>query len=120
MRMLRRILVAAIFVALIIAVRLFPDRNPAVIDIDLIVTQVGGVELWLALLTTFGAGVGCAMVVFGILRLRSGLLGRRYRKAIVGLEAEVHHLRNLPLAGGNLGEPDTEFAVVEGRANSRP
>ena len=127
MRMLRRTTVVALFVALIIAVRLFPDQNRAAVDIDLIVSQVSAVELWLALLATFAAGAGCALAVFSVFWLRSGLLGRRYRKAIAELEAEVHHLRNLPLAGGNLGDPDSaldsafdsDFDVAEGRVSSR-
>ena len=47
---------------------------------------------------------------------KNGLVNRRYRKAIGGLEAEVHQLRNLPLApdsearGSPAGGPQAEGA----------
>ena len=122
MRMLRRISAGVLLVALIIVVRLFPDHNRTPVDVDLIVKTIPGVELWLVLLTTFAAGIACALLVSSFLWLRSGFIGRHYRKAISELEAEVHHLRNLPLAGGDLGEPDdsgTDFDAVVGRAESR-
>ena len=31
--------------------------------------------------------------------LKKGLVARRYRKVVKGLESEIHQLRNLPLAG---------------------
>ena len=37
--------------------------------------------------------------VAGYAMARARLLARRYRKRLAGLEAEVHQLRNLPLAG---------------------
>ena len=102
--MLRRILLAAIFIALIVVVRLFPDRNENLVDIDLLFTKVAGVELWLALGASFVGGSLLALLVSALFLIKSGLVGRRYRKAISDLEAEVHHLRNLPLASGDLIE----------------
>lgn len=119
MRMLRRISAGALLVALIIVVRLFPDHNRTSVDVDLIVKTIPSIELWLVLLITFAAGIGCALVASSFFWLKTGFLGRHYRKAISELEVEVHHLRNLPLAGGDLGDPDAEFDAVVGRAESR-
>ncbi len=102
MYMLRRVIAAVFLVALVVVVRLFPDHNRAPIDVDLLVGAVSGVELWLLLLGTFAAGIGSALLVSGFFWLRSSFLGRRDRKVISELEAEVHHLRNLPLAGSDL------------------
>jgi uncharacterized membrane protein YciS (DUF1049 family) len=118
MRMLRWTIAAAVLVALVIVVRLFPDHNRTAVDIDLLLASIPGVELWLALLTTFATGVGCALVVSFLFWVRSGMLGRRYRKTISELEAEVHHLRNLPLARGSLGESDGDFESDTGRVES--
>ncbi len=118
MRMLRRIIAAALVVTLIYVVRLFPDQNRVPVDIDLLVTSVTAVELWQVLLVSFAAGVGCAALVSCLLWLKSGFLGRRYRKAISELEAEVHHLRNLPLASGDLGDPDRDFEPAVGSVES--
>jgi hypothetical protein len=119
MRMLRWTTAAALLAALIIVVRLFPDHNRTPVDIDLLLTSIPAVELWLALLTTFATGVGCALVVSILFWIRSGMLGRRYRKTISELEAEVHHLRNLPLADASLGESDGDFESDSGRVESR-
>ena len=118
MRILRRTIAAALLVALVVVVRLFPDQNRVPVDIDLLVISIPGIELWLVLLVSFAAGIGCALLISSLLWLKSGFLGRRYRKAISELEAEVHHLRNLPLASGDLGEPDREFEAVVGSVES--
>lgn len=98
---LRRVLLAAIVIALIVVVRLFPDRNETPVDIDLLVLSIPAVELWFALGATFLGGAALTALVASLFMVRSALVGRRYRKAISDLEAEVHHLRNLPLASGD-------------------
>lgn len=108
---LRRVFLAAVVIALIVVVRLFPEQNQAVVDIDLLLTSVEGVHLWSALVATFAAGAALALFLSSLLLLKAGLVGRRYRKAIADLEAEVHHLRNLPLATGDLHD---EFDSVAG------
>ena len=102
--MLRRVSLAAVFIALIVVVRLFPDRNENLVDVDLLFTTVVGIELWFALGASLVAGSLLALLVSALFLIKSGLVGRRYRKAIADLEAEVHHLRNLPLASGDLIE----------------
>ncbi|MBW2292400.1 MAG: LapA family protein [Deltaproteobacteria bacterium] len=108
---LRRVFFAGVVIALIVVVRLFPDQNQDVVDIDLLLTSVEGVHLWFALAATFASGAALALFVSSLLLVKAGLVGRRYRKAIADLEAEVHHLRNLPLATGDLQD---EFDSVAG------
>lgn len=110
MLIVRRVLLAAFVIALLVIVRLFPDQNDNRIDIDLLFTSIEGVSLWLALIATFLGGVLLTALFSGLLLIKSKLLGRRYRKAIADLEAEVHHLRNLPLAGGDSSESPAGLA----------
>ena len=122
--MLRRVLLAAVVIVLVVVVRLFPDRNPVLVDIDLLLTKIEGVRLWLALAATFSTGIVAAFFVSSLLLIRSSLVGRRYRKAIADLEAEVHHLRNLPLATGDPtsgGEVATAFEIeTKGELTANP
>ena len=55
-------------------------------------------ELWEAMLLAFGAGFALAGAGWLWSGLRARMVERRYRKAVGGLEAEIHQLRNLPLA----------------------
>lgn|GEM_PF-1422095 len=98
---LRRVVLAVIVTGLIVVVRLFPDRNEGLVDIDLLLTNISGVKLWFALGSSFVLGALLTTLVASLFMARSALVGRRYRKAISDLEAEVHHLRNLPLATGD-------------------
>ncbi len=98
MLILRRVVLAAIVIVLIVVVRLFPDQNDSRVDIDLLLLSIEGVSLWFALVATFVGGVLLAGLFSSLLLIKARLLRRRYRKAIADLEAEVHHLRNLPLA----------------------
>ncbi|MCP4037397.1 MAG: LapA family protein [bacterium] len=112
MPMLRRVLLVAIVIALIVVVRLFPDHNESRIDIDLLLTNIEGVSLWFALVATFLGGALIAFAISSLLLIKARLVGRRYRKAVADLEAEVHHLRNLPLASGDLqGDLDAVIDV---------
>ncbi len=106
---LRRTFFVAIVIVVVAVVRLFPDHNTSLVDIDLLLTSVEGVHLWLALAATFVAGGALAFGIAGFLLLKAGLVGRRYRKAIADLESEVHHLRNLPLA---TGDPKDDFDAI--------
>ncbi len=111
MLMLRRIVLAAIVIALVVVVRLFPDQNDTRVDIDLLLTSIEGVSLWFALVATFVGGALLAGLLSSLLLIKAGLLGRRYRKAIADLEAEVHHLRNLPLASGDTSDLEMDVEL---------
>ena len=98
MRVVRRLLVVALFVAALVLGWWFARANAAVVTVDYLVGQLGDVSLWAALLGAFAVGAATAggIGLYQVAKLR--LVGRRYRKAVRSLEAEVHQLRNLPLA----------------------
>jgi putative membrane protein len=98
MRVVRRLLWVALAALVLVVGWLFASHNGTPVAIDLIAMQMGEAPLWLGLVAAFGVGAVCAGLgaVYEVTRL--GLLARRYRKAVVRLESEIHQLRNLPLA----------------------
>jgi len=98
MRFVRKLLVVALFVGvLVLGWRFAADHS------DLVVIRIPAVEdihvaLWVTLLCSFGLGVAVTAAFAATRMARQGLLSRRYRKIIRDLEAEVHQLRNLPLS----------------------
>jgi len=112
MRWVRRLIGVAAALAMFIGGWRFVGDNAAPVSISYL---WGSVELpaWQALLWCFAGGfalAGCGWLWFGV---RGRLVLRRYRKAIDGLEAEIHQLRNLPLT------PDAEPADAQGSDRSR-
>lgn len=69
------------------------------IDLDLIWVQFPHVEIWWAVLVSFGIGAFIATLLVGFAWMRGRLLNRRYRRVIRRLESELHELRSLPLMG---------------------
>jgi uncharacterized integral membrane protein len=110
MRLARRLLGIAIFVALLVAGWSFAQGNSDTVTIDYVVGEVAGVSVWAALFAAFLVGAGCAGALAAYQIAKLGMVTRRYRKAVRGLEAEVHQLRNLPLAAE---EPDLELTSSE-------
>jgi uncharacterized integral membrane protein len=116
MRTARRVLVIAVFVALLVAGWRFAADNSQVVTVHYVVGQFDGVSVWLALLCAFLAGA----VVVGLLGMAGAaklrLEARRYRKVVRGLEAEVHQLRNLPLTAeeADVSEPRDQVASLGG------
>ncbi len=98
MRVVRRLWVVALFVAALVLGWRFAQANSAGVTVDYLVGQLGDVSLWAALLGAFAAGAATAgsIGLYQVAKLQ--LVRRRYRKTFHGLEAEVHQLRNLPLA----------------------
>lgn len=98
MQVVRRLLGVGLFVAVLVVGWRFAAENSARVTIDMLVSEIDGVSLWAALLVSFASGAAAAGAI-GLYRVaRLGLVARRYRKAVRGLEAEVHQLRNLPLS----------------------
>jgi len=112
MRWLRRGLVFALLVLVMFAGWRFAAENQEPVRLHYVAGELGELALWKITLAAFagGAAVGGLFALFA--SARSGLTSRRYRKAIGGLEAEVHQLRNLPLA------PDPEARGAPGRPPS--
>lgn len=104
MRWARRIVILALFVGALYVCLRFPALNQEPVRVDYLVYAIEAQPLWLALLQAFVAGA----VLAGLLALypiaKARMLSRRYRKTARGLEAEVHELRNLPLAAEPEGE----------------
>jgi len=97
MRMLRRVLVVAVFVALFATVWRFVGGNEEPVSIDLLFGE-WSVPLWSALLVAFGLGALAAGLSLVWELAKKSVTARRYRKRMAGLESEIHQLRNLPLA----------------------
>ena len=109
MQVVRRLLGVAIFVAILLLGWNFAAEHSGAVTIQLPFTQGFEVTLWTALLAAFGLGAGSTGVVAMLRATRQGLVARRYRKMIRDLEAEIHQLRNLPLAAD-----ESAPAVAEG------
>jgi uncharacterized integral membrane protein len=111
MRWARRIALIALLVALPVGVHLFVSRNSHSVPIDYLGGRWEEVEVWLILLSTFGAGFALAAFLAMLRGARLRLERRRYRRAARDLESEVHQLRNLPLSdAGGLPLPDEASA----------
>lgn len=97
MRWVRRLIGVAIVVTIMVGGWRFAAENAAEITVHYLWGS-RALRLWQALILAFGAGfalAGAAGLWFGV---RARLVQRRYRKAVGGLESEIHQLRNLPLA----------------------
>lgn len=103
MKLLRRLLTIASFIALLVGGWMFRAANETSVDLHYVIGDVPGVPLWLALAGAFGLGAAVAAAPLLYRLTRSGMLARRYRRAVTRLESEVHELRTLPLAADAAG-----------------
>jgi hypothetical protein len=107
----------ALFAGLFAVAWRFASTNATEIPVDLLLLQIPAVQVWVALLIAFGVGALSAGVSLGYEVVKKNLVARRYRKAVRGLESEIHQLRNLPLAGTDSASAlraDAEGEVGEG------
>jgi uncharacterized integral membrane protein len=105
MRLARRLLGIAVFAALLVGGWRFRAGNSGTLTIHYVFGETAEISVWAALIGAFLVGAICAGSLGAYRVARLGMVTRRYRKAVRGLEAEVHQLRNLPLAAE---EPDLE------------
>ena len=98
MRLVRRLFALVVFVGLLVGGWHFAAQNSGLVTVYHPGGELGEVTLWRALLIAFGSGAGIAAMVALVRGAKLRLVSRRYRKAIHGLEAEVHQLRSLPLS----------------------
>lgn len=106
MRTLLRISYVALVAALLVAAYQFTGRNTEPVHLEIFGWSTREWPLWTVVLCAFAAGFVLASLLLGTRLFRSSLVARRYRKAVGSLEAEVHQLRNVPLAeGGAPAEP---------------
>lgn len=98
MQVTRRLVGIALFVGILVLGWTFAAEHAEPVTIHVPYLVDFEVTLWLALLAAFGIGVAATGTVAVLRATRQGLVSRRYRKMIRDLEAEIHQLRNLPLA----------------------
>jgi uncharacterized integral membrane protein len=98
MNWVRRILWIGALTTLLVGGWLFAAQNRDPVRVHYVVGEFAEVALWKALVAAFAAGAAVVGVFTLIAALRHGLVLRRTRKLVGGLEAEIHQLRNLPLA----------------------
>jgi len=117
MKTVRRLLVLAFFAGAFLLAYQF-GKNAEPLTVSLFRWTTPPAPAWMVLSLAFGLGalVASALWLFQVMRL--SLLARRYRKEAVALEAEVHQLRNLPLAGSE-GAALAAGGVPAGRAEGR-
>lgn len=104
MRTVRRLLALALFVGVLVLGWNFAGQNPEPVQVALpLLEPLPPKPLWLVLVVSFGAGALLVGLVALYDRARLSLTARRWRKTADRLEAEVHQLRNLPLAASRDG-----------------
>ncbi len=113
MKWLRRLIVLALMVGFAYVSYRLPQDNDVLVNVDLLAWQAPPVPLWVALGLAFLVGVLCASAGLLFQLAKKSLVARRYRKTVRGLEAEIHKLRNLPLAGAE-ATPAAEESPVPG------
>ncbi len=101
MKWLRRLIVLALLVGFAYVSARLPQANGVLVNVDFLAWQAPPIPLWVALGLAFLAGLLCASAGLLFQLGKKSLVARRYRKAVVGLESEIHQLRNLPLAGSD-------------------
>ena len=113
MRLARRLFAALVFVGLLVGGWRFAADNSGLVTVYHPGGELGEVTLWKALLIAFGSGAGLATMLALVREARIRLVSRRYRKVIVGLEAEVHQLRSLPLSEPK-ASGDSDLGIGDG------
>jgi len=111
MVVVRRALLLVLVTLFVYGVWRLTSANAASVDVDLVWIAFHNVPLWAALGLAFVIGALLAAGASSVEIARKSLTARRYRKTVRHLEAEVHQLRNLPLASL---EPADEAASKTG------
>ncbi len=116
----RRLLIAAVFIGVAGLAVIFTDSNAARVSIGLDWPVEGfrtpELPLWIVVLASYALGLGTASAALVWKIMKQGLVGRSYRKTMVGLESEIHQLRNLPLEGADAVGADPALAVPASEA----
>jgi len=98
MRGVLRLFWVVAFVGVLVFGWWFAAANAELVPISYVFGELAPRPLWLVLLAAFALGAAIAGLVGGYQAAKRGLVMRRYRKTVRGLESELHQLRNLPLA----------------------
>jgi uncharacterized integral membrane protein len=121
MKLLRRLLGIAIFLAILVGGWRFATENGTPVTIHYLAGELVDVALWAVILASFAGGVAATALYSVYQQAKFALASRRYRKTVHGLEAEVHQLRNLPLSTEDRmgGESASEAALGLPSAGAR-
>ena len=106
------VIVAGLFAGALWLGGAFRVANAVPIDLDLIWVQFSNIELWLLLVAAFAAGAVLAATIVGFAWLRGWVVIRRFKKATMKLEKELHELRSLPLSGSAGAALDADPATA--------
>ena len=112
MKTVRRVVLVSVFVGLLYAGWRFAHGNGQVIRVDFVVGRSAEMALWKALISSAGLGAIMTSTFLGFSLARSRLESRRYRKALMKAESEVHQLRHLPVGVGDPPDSGTASAVA--------
>jgi hypothetical protein len=123
---IRRLVPMGIGAGLLYLLWLLVSANAEVVTVDFLLGRVQ-LAVWQALAVAFVSGAGLVGLYALYLMARGGLVQRRYRKQLAGLESEVHQLRNLPLRPDEAPESSASAAfedeldfASEGGGSDRP
>jgi uncharacterized membrane protein YciS (DUF1049 family) len=120
MRIVRRLLWLAVFVAVLVGGWKFAHANADEVRFDYLLGQLEAVKVWVLVLVSFGFGAVAGVALCLLEMVRLGMLSRRYRKLLGRLEAELHGLRSLPLRPGSSAGAGVEPEPPEGMSAGRP
>lgn len=112
MRWFRRIFFVVLVGALFFAALRFSSENAEPVVIDYLAGEPVEWALWQALVLAACGGALLAAIPMGYLWTRSGLLAWQYRRTMSRQEAEIHQLRNLPLAPAGNNDPNGATEAV--------
>lgn len=102
---IRRLVPMVFGAALLYLAWLLVAANAEPVKVDFLLGRAE-MAVWQALGLAFAAGALLVALYTLYQMVRGGLVQRRYRKELSGLETEVHQLRNLPLHADSSGSPD--------------
>ena len=112
MRWFRRIFFVVLVGALFFVALRFLSENAEPVAINYLADEPAVWALWQALGLAACAGALLAAIPMGYLWTRSGLLAWQYRRTMSRQEAEIHRLRNLPLAPPSTPDPKGSTEVI--------
>jgi len=105
MTVIRRLLAAGLFVALLASGWSFAAGNTDVVAIDYLVGQTEPLPLWLVIGGACTLGIALSALYLGLSLLKDRVEIRRLRRAIHGLESELRDFRNKPIEGDLVAGP---------------
>ena len=104
MHVIRRVLIVALFVALLAVGWNFADGNGETISVDYLIGATVPLPIWMWLGLAWISGGLLVALYLGFALVRGRVENRRLRKALGGLEDELRQFRNRPIEIE--GDPD--------------